>query len=146
MTTTTATATQDETALRGIMQTLSASWAQGDADTMAELYAEDASVLLPGDVYLKGRTAIRDWMAGAFEGKWKGTHVLGVPLELRFPGDDVALLISEGGAHAPDAAEVDAADAIRGIWFFNRTDTGWTISAYENTPVLRPIPMPDAPK
>lgn len=137
------TKTDDEQALRSIVQSLATSWASNDADTLSRLYAEDASVVLPGDTYLRGREQIRTWMASAFEGKWKGTHVLGVPLELRYLNNDIIVMISQGGAYQPGATEVSPDDAIRGMWVFTRAGDGWTITAYENTPVRAAIPIPD---
>jgi uncharacterized protein (TIGR02246 family) len=135
---------EDAAAVREIVTTLASSWARNDADTLAQLYAEDANVVLPGDTYLKGRAEIRDWMGAAFEGKWRGTHVLGVPLEIRYVAEGVCLMISHGGAYQPGASEVSVDDAIRGIWVLVRQGSGWTIAAYENTPVRATIPIPDA--
>jgi uncharacterized protein (TIGR02246 family) len=134
---------EDAAAVREIVTTLAKSWAQNDADTLAGLYAEDATVALPGDTYLKGRPEIRAWMAAAFEGKWKGTHVLGIPLEIRYV-NDIILMFSHGGAYQPGASEVSVDDSIRGIWVFTRQGSGLTIAAYENTPVRATIPIPDA--
>lgn len=135
-------AVEDEAALRSVVQRLAKSWAQNDADALSELYAEDATVVLPGDTYLKGRPQIRSWMASAFAGKWKGTHVLGMPMEIRYIRDDVCLMISQGGAYGPGASEVSADDAIRGIWVFVKRGKDWIITAYENTPVRATIPVP----
>lgn len=137
---------EDAAALQGIVKSLSESWARQDADTLAQLYAEDASVVLPGDTYLKGRQAIRDWMANAFATKWNGTQVLGLPLELRYASSDVCVMVSQGGAYRPGASEVSVDDAIRGMWVFLRRETGWTITAYENTPLRAVIPIPTAQK
>ena len=133
---------QDAMAVVGLIKRLTAAWTANDADAMSELYAEDGTVVLPGDVYLKGRPAIRDWLAWAFETKWKGTTVLGVPLEMRYLTDDICLLVSQGGAYLPGADHVTEADAIRGIWIFVRQDGDWIVTAYENTPVRAAIPVP----
>lgn len=133
---------EDGAALLAIVRRLSASWANNDADTLSQLYAEDASVVLPGDTYLKGRPAIRDWLAAAFEGKWKGTHVLGVPLEIRYINDETIVMVSHGGAYRAGASEVSVDDAIRGMWLFIKQGAEWVITAYENTPVQATIPIP----
>jgi uncharacterized protein (TIGR02246 family) len=104
----------------------------------------DATVALPGDTYLRGRQAIRDWMARAFEGKWRGTRVLGRPLEIKYVNDDIIVMFSQGGAYRPGETEVSADDAIRGMWVFTRQGPGWTIIAYENTPVRATIPLSGA--
>lgn len=134
----------DAMAIKDIVRRLSAAWADNDADTLSLLYAEQATVALPGgDVYLKGRKEIRDWLAEAFETKWKGTHVLGMPLEIRYIRDDIIVMFSHGGAYLPGAAEVPVEHAIRGFWLFLKYDTGWIIDAYENTPVEATIAIPD---
>ncbi|MFI0369912.1 SgcJ/EcaC family oxidoreductase [Actinomadura sp. 1N219] len=135
---------EDAAAILSIVKRLAASWGDSDADTLAKLYADDALVALPGDVFLRGRGEIRDWMAGAFGGKWKGTQVLGVPLELRYLGDGLIVMFSHGGAYKPGAAEVTADDSIRGLWVFAERDGEWTIVAYENTPVRATIPLAQA--
>lgn len=128
-------------AVQQIMGTLTRCWALGDAETMAGLYAEDASVLLPG-ARMKGRAEIAAWMGAAFAGKWRGTHILGVPLEMRHLSEDVCLLVSEGGAYVPGADEVSPDNAIRGMWMFVRSGSEWQIAAYTNTPAGTPIAFP----
>jgi uncharacterized protein (TIGR02246 family) len=136
---------EDETGVRELVRRITMSWNEGDADTLSTVYSEDASIVLPG-TRLKGRPEIRAWMAEAFDGKWKGTSVLGSPLELRYIRDDVMLLISQGGAYPPGATEVPVEHAIRGIWVFVKQDGEWIITGYGNTPVGAPIPLPDAHK
>lgn len=131
---------EDAAAFQEIIQRLTASWQANDPDTLSMCYSEDASIILPG-AHLKGRTAIREFMAQALATKWKGTHVYGVPLEMRYLSEDVALLISHGGAYPPGATEVPEEHAIRGLWIFGKQDGRWIITSYGNTPVRAPIPM-----
>ncbi|MEU8194175.1 SgcJ/EcaC family oxidoreductase [Microbispora amethystogenes] len=133
----------DAAAVLSVMRSLSGAWAGHDAETMAKLYTDDATLILPGVTYLKGRAAISDYMDAAFAGKWKGTRVAGVPLELRYAADDVIVLVSQGGAYRPGSAEVTAEDAIRGMWLFTRRDGQWAISGYVNTPLGAAVPLPD---
>ncbi|MGW1129812.1 SgcJ/EcaC family oxidoreductase [Streptomyces sp. NPDC002526] len=133
----------DAAAVRGLIQRVVAAWRAQDAEAFSLVYAPDASVILPGAL-LKGRTAIHEYMAEAFRGKWKGTHVLGVPKEMRYVGEDekVVLLLSEGGAYPPDATEVPTEHAIRAMWFFVERDGEWLVDCYANTPMDGVVPMP----
>jgi uncharacterized protein (TIGR02246 family) len=132
---------EDAAAVHEIVQRLTVAWDAGDADALSGVYAEDASIILPG-AHLRGRPAIRDWMAAAFDGKWKGTQVLGQPLELRYLADGLMMLISQGGAYPPGATEVPVEHAIRGIWLFAKQGTRWIVTAYGNTPAHTAIPLP----
>jgi uncharacterized protein (TIGR02246 family) len=133
-------------ALRGIIahvSRLAAAWIANDADTLSTLYAEDASVILPEDTFLQGREAIRVWMAEAFATKWKGTHCLGQPLELKQLSDDIVVMFSQGGAYQPGDEWVVGQNAIRGMWVFLRDGDGWTIKCYSNTRVLGHFLIPE---
>jgi uncharacterized protein (TIGR02246 family) len=133
---------EDEATVRGMVAHITKSWNANDADELCKVYADDASVVLPGAI-LKGRPAITEWMAEAFAGKWKGTHVLGFPLELRYIRDDIMLMTSHGGAYMPGAVEVPVEHAIRGIWMFVKVNDEWLIHGYGNTPVRHTVPLPE---
>lgn len=126
----------------GLIRSFVESWTRGDADSLVRAYSEDATVVLPGGVYLKGRDAIRTAMTGQFQGKWKGTSVVGVPQEIRPVGDDVVLIYTQGGAYRPGSSEVAAEDAITALWVFAKSEDGWAVVAYENTPLGKPVPLP----
>ncbi|WP_212822980.1 SgcJ/EcaC family oxidoreductase [Catellatospora sp. TT07R-123] len=134
----------DQASVLRFIQKITDSWNANEAEPLCEVYADDASILLPGAI-LKGRPTITEWMAAAFAGKWKGTHVLGHPLEYRYITDDVLLVVTHGGAYRPGATEVPVEHAIRGMWLFIRDDSevGWTITAYANTPVFGTIELPE---
>jgi uncharacterized protein (TIGR02246 family) len=132
---------EDQAAVLGLVQRITTAWQANDAETLCTVYAQDASIILPG-AHLKGRPAIQDWMTQALAGKWKGTQVLGAPLELRYLTDDTLLLLSSGGAYLPGATEVPVEHAIRGMWIFQKRDGEWIITAYGNTPVGSTLPLP----
>ncbi|MBV1856328.1 SgcJ/EcaC family oxidoreductase [Catellatospora tritici] len=135
---------EDKASVLKFIQKITESWNANEAEPLCEVYADDASVVLPGAI-LKGRPAITDWMAAAFAGKWKGTHVLGHPLEYRYIRDDVLLVVSHGGAYMPGDTEVPVHFAIRGMWVFikDNPDDEWIITAYANTPVYATIELPE---
>src|SRR5262245_61835344 len=76
---------------------LVAAWAHNDATEIANVFTEDGILILPGDVFKKGREEIHSFLAAAFAGPFKGSGVTGRPVDVRFVGDDVALLRTHGG-------------------------------------------------
>ena len=135
-------APEDVAAMSDVVARITAAWNANDAATLCAVYADDATVVLPGAI-LKGREAIEKWMTEAFEGKWKGTHVLGHPLELRYLAEDVMGLASHGGAYNPGDTEVPTHFAIRGAWVFIKRDGEWLVHFYANTPVYDTIVLPE---
>ena len=86
---------------------LVAAWGRNDAAGMAQVCTDDSTRILPGDVYKCGRDEIHAFMAAAFAGPFKGTGVTGRPVDVRFVGDDVALLRTHGGILAPGETEIE---------------------------------------
>src|SRR5215475_13890928 len=69
--------------LYDVVRKLEKVWADNDADGVAELFTEDATLVLPGDVYLKGREEIRTYFVRGYAGPMQGTKVTGTPLSAR---------------------------------------------------------------
>ncbi len=123
----------DKAAIAALTQKVVAAWAYHDADTFASVFTDDGTMILAG-VYCEGRDQVRDHMAAAFEGQYKGTQVTGTPISIRSLGPDAAILLSLGGVLAPGETEVSAGSAIRASWLVVRHDGQWRLAAYQNTP------------
>jgi uncharacterized protein (TIGR02246 family) len=91
-------------------------------------------MILPGDVFKQGHAEIRGFMAGAFQGPYKGTQVTGQPLGVRFITQDVAVMITQGGVLLPGETEVAAERQIKATWVAVRKGDGWQLAAYQNSP------------
>lgn len=118
----------------GVPLRLVAAWSTNDAVAMASVFTEDGIMILPGDVYKKGRGEILSFMAAAFAGPFKGTGVTGRPVDVRFASDDVALLRTHGGILAPGETEIDPELAVRSTWVTVKKDGQWQLAAYQNSP------------
>ena len=108
-------------------------WADGDADTFAKLYTEDASVVQPG-IYKENNEVIRTTMAAGFAGPLKGSRVIDEPQSVRFLGPDAAVVITEGGVLMAGQTEVPAERQVRSTWVLARRDEEWLVVAYQNSP------------
>lgn len=123
----------DKAAIATLTQKVVAAWAYHDAETFAGVFVEDGSMILAG-VYCANREEVRDYMAKAFEGRYKGTQVTGKPISIRSLGPDVAILLSQGGVLAAGETEVSEGSAIRASWLAVRRDGQWRLAAYQNSP------------
>lgn len=113
---------------------LVAAWARNDAEGVANVFTEDGILILPGDVLKKGRGEVRAFMAAAYAGPFKGTGVTGIPADVRFVTDDIALLRTHGGILAPGEKEIDPELAVRSTWVAVKRDGEWQLAAYQNSP------------
>ncbi|KOX24300.1 SgcJ/EcaC family oxidoreductase [Nocardiopsis sp. NRRL B-16309] len=108
-------------------------WAGHDPEAFSRVFTEDGTMVLPG-VMCRGREEVRAFMAQAFAGPFKGTRVTGTPVSARALGGDAAVLVTQGGVLAPGEEKVSDARAIRASWVAVRTDEGWQLAAYQNSP------------
>lgn len=125
----------DQAAVQAVPGQIVAAWAAHDAAAFAAVFTEDGSMILPGDVFLTGREAVRKFMDEAFRGPYKGTQVTGTPLAIKPLGNDVVLVITEGGVIAEGDSELTSDSAIRASWLLRKQDGRWLITAYQNTPI-----------
>ncbi|HZE30877.1 MAG TPA: SgcJ/EcaC family oxidoreductase [Actinoallomurus sp.] len=126
--------TTDTDAVRDVLQRIYAAWADNDADAFAALYTEDATVVMPR-VFKRGRTAVRDHMAGGFAGPLKGSRGVDDPQDIRVIGTDTAIVVSRGGIVMAGEREVPAEREVLATWVLAKRDGRWLIAAYANAPL-----------
>jgi uncharacterized protein (TIGR02246 family) len=127
------TTTTAEKTVTDVLDAMYTAWAAADADGIARLYTEDATVTLPG-VYHVGREAVRTFFTAGFAGRLKDTTALDTPVSVRLCGADFAIITSQGGVLMAGETEVPAARTIRATWVLARQDGEWLIAAYHNCP------------
>ncbi|APU15742.1 MULTISPECIES: SgcJ/EcaC family oxidoreductase [Actinoalloteichus] len=136
MTTTDSTTLDDDTAaVRRLPQRIMDAWAAHDGAAFADVFTEDGSLILPGDVFLQSRAQIGAFMSAAFAGPFQGTRVVGEPVAVKFLGPTTCLVLTRGGIRAPGEPEVAPERAVRASWLLVKQDDEWRITAYQNTPI-----------
>jgi uncharacterized protein (TIGR02246 family) len=108
------------------------SWDRNDADAIADLFIENGSLLI-GDEQLKGREAIREYMAAAFAGGLKGSQLVEQPVEIKLLTEDTAVAITEGGMVTNGGTEPD--NQSRTMWVTTKRNGDWWLVSYQSSPV-----------
>lgn len=117
-------------AIAGVVE----AWAANDATAFAKIFTVDGTMALPG-VFVKGRKGIEQFMRVAYAGQYRGTRVTGSPVDIRTIGDDLAIVVTEGGVLMPGESEVDPARRIKATWVVVRQGAeDWRLAAYHNAP------------
>ena len=124
---------EGEHAVREVLRDVYTAWAENDAEAFAELYVEDATVVMPG-TYHENRDEVRVYMAAALAGPLKGSKAFDEPQNIRFLGDDVAVVTSEGGILMAGESELPDERRVRATWVLSRQDGKWLVAAYHNCP------------
>ncbi len=123
-----------ESVLRQVTERTTSAWASHDPSAFAEVFTSDTKVVIAGS-YLRGRDAIRSYMAAAFSGPLKGTTVISAPVSTEYVNAETGLVITEGGVMLPGETDVCAERAIRGTWLLVPEDGEWRIRAYHSSPI-----------
>jgi uncharacterized protein (TIGR02246 family) len=111
-----------------------AAWAANDAEAFADLFTQEGTMILPG-VYKRGREEIREFMAAGYaDGPYRGTRVIGSPIEIKPLADGAVALLTMGGVLEPGETELSNKAAIRASWILVRRDGRWQLAVYQNCP------------
>ncbi len=124
------TTTQDETAVRGVIENVYAAWTANDADAFVAGYTDDTTATLPGS-YLVGRDEVHRTMAGMFAGPFRGCRAAHEVREVRILGD-TAIVNSRGTVVLAGRTEPEPWD--QETWVLSRAGSGWRVRAYHNCP------------
>ncbi|MFC4068996.1 SgcJ/EcaC family oxidoreductase [Actinoplanes subglobosus] len=123
----------EQAELAAVSRRMVEAWAAHDADAFADLFAEDGTLILPG-VYQTGKAAIREFMAAAYAGPYRGTTVTGRPIAVKPLAPGAVAVLTEGGVLPPGATELPDASAIRASWILVKRDGRWVLAVYQNCP------------
>jgi uncharacterized protein (TIGR02246 family) len=125
--------TIDTTVTEPILATVKA-WDANDADAFAEAYAPDATVVLAGGTFLRGREEIRQFMTAGFTGRLRGTRGVDEQESVRRVGD-CAIVVSRSGFMLPGEESVAPERVRRATWTLSRHNEGWRVESYHNCPI-----------
>ncbi|RBO87462.1 SgcJ/EcaC family oxidoreductase [Nocardia puris] len=81
---------------------LTSAWAEHDAEAYGALFTEDATYTTFVGTYYSGRADIVDSHRALFAGPLDGTRLADRYLSLRFPTEDVAILVTRGDTYEGD--------------------------------------------
>jgi uncharacterized protein (TIGR02246 family) len=124
-------ATQDEAAVRAVLDAVYTAWADNDADAFVAPYSPEATAIHTGTA-MADRAAIRAVMAAGFEGPLKGSRGLHEVQRVRFVGTDTAIVFSKGVIQFAGQAEPAAESRTLDGWVLSRQDGSWRVEAFHN--------------
>lgn len=127
--------TNDDAAVRETLRRISAAWDAHDADAFVAQYLPEAVVVLPGGVMQRGRAEICAAMAAGFAGPLRGTTGVDEPELVWFAAPGTAVVVSRTGFLMPGESALPPARQRRATWTLVRTEDGWRVAAYTNTPM-----------
>jgi uncharacterized protein (TIGR02246 family) len=123
----------EQRAVLAVFDATSEAWADGDTNAFVNWYAEDATVILPG-FYLRGQADVRASMGNAFAGPLKDSRRIHAVQNVRFVGDDAAIVITRSATTFAGEAEPPAERWEWATWALSRGDGRWLVEAYHSCP------------
>lgn len=125
--------TEDETAIKAVLNDAYKAWEVNDADAFVSDYTEDAIAIMPGS-FRDSREVVRQSMAQAFEGPLKGSSTYNKVLSIRSLGNDGAVVVSESGILFAGETELPEERKVNATWALEKRDGRWLIASYHNSP------------
>ena len=124
-----------EAQIVGVISSLTDAWREGDGEAWADAFVEDADFTVWFGMSLKGKEQIAWGHQLIFDSFYANTVFELDATQIRFLGDDVAIVHLQGSvleAGQEPSAEPDAVP----IAVLNRIDDTWKIVAFQNTPFV----------
>jgi uncharacterized protein (TIGR02246 family) len=125
-------AAEADAAIRDVLRSVVAAWADNNADGIARYYAPHASMVMPGGVHNRNRDEVRAYMAAGFAGPLKGTKSVDQQESVRILGDDAAVVVSLGGILMPGETELPAERQYKATWVLSKNGSRWAVESYHN--------------
>lgn len=121
--------------IEAVLSAMAQAWNAGDATAYASQFTSDATYVSYQGHLLKGREAIKDVHQFLFDGPLKNTRLESTgdsDTSITLLRDDVALVVSGGGARLPDQKELDDRDSVQTM-VLTCDDGHWLAAAFQNT-------------
>ncbi|MEC3993013.1 SgcJ/EcaC family oxidoreductase [Actinacidiphila sp. DG2A-62] len=109
-------------------------WEAGDAGAYSALFTDDGSELI-GDVQLRGRAEIEQYLADAFKGAYAGSRISETPVEIRLLTDEVAVAVTEGGVLRKGEETPLPENSFRGQWVVVKRGGDWQLFSHQTSPL-----------
>jgi len=122
---------QDENAVRAVLDQVYAAWAANDADAFVAPYGEHANAVHTG-FYMENRDAIRASIAYEFADRLKGSHAIHDVQSVRFIGDDAALVLSKAAIVFAGQTEPTSETRTLDTWVLSKRDATWSVERFHN--------------
>lgn len=125
---------QDETAVREIVQQVQDGWNAHDSKAFAAPFAADADYVVVNGMYIKGRDAIEEGHTGIFTAIYKDSRNAATIKSVRFVRKDVAVVHIEWNLEFNAGGEKRKAHALNTM-IMTKDKGKWSIAAFQNTPI-----------
>ena len=126
----------DEAAIRAVVQSVENAWNAGDGDAFAAPFAEDADYVIVDGRYVKGRETIAAGHRRLFDTVYKGSNNTFTIEGIRFVRPDVALARVRAHLKLPPGYPGPQEAQARSTWVLAREDGQWQVVSFQNTPVV----------
>lgn len=113
-----------------------AAWEAGDAQAYSALFTEQGSELI-GDVQLRGREEIAEYLTRAFAESYAGSRLSETPVDIRLLTEDVAVAVTEGGILRRGEDTPIPENTFRGQWILVRQGGEWKLLSHQTSPLRR---------
>jgi len=121
--------TSDRAAIHTVLDKLIEAWNLGDGTAYGALFTDDASYVTYVGTHYRGRDDIARGHDALFGSFLKGTKLAGEITDIRFLGDDTAVVVGRGDTYKKKPSRLRKVQT----YTFVRDGGGWRIAAFQNT-------------
>jgi uncharacterized protein (TIGR02246 family) len=128
--------TEDEKAIRQIVQNVTEAWAAGDGVKYADNFTDDVDYTVWNGHRINGREENIKGHQEIFDTFYKGTNVQFEITKLRFLSDDVATVHLRGKMYR-NGQRVEDVPTVVPLMVLKKENGSWKITVFQNTPIIK---------
>jgi len=121
--------TSDRAAILAVLDQLTETWNRGDGKAYGALFTDDASYVTYAGTHYRSRDDIARSHDALFSSFLKGTKLACDVTDIRFLGDDTAVVVGRGDTYKKKPPRLRKVQT----YTFVRDGGGWRIAAFHNT-------------
>lgn len=125
---------EDEAAIKAIIQRLQDGWNAGDGKAFASSFAEDADYVIVNGLKIKGREMIASGHQNIFDTVYKNSRISASIKSVRFLRSDIAIAHIEWNLKYSENGTPREGKAMNSLTL-TKENGEWSIAAFHNTPI-----------
>ncbi len=127
---------EDERAIKQIIQNLVDAWAAGDGKKWADQFTDDVDYTVWNGRYSHGREANMKGHQYLFDTIYKGSKLNIEIVKMRFLGEAVAV-VHLTSVNERDGKQIENVPLVRPLMVLSKEKGAWKIVVFQNTPVIK---------
>jgi uncharacterized protein (TIGR02246 family) len=129
---------EDEVAVRNVVDSIGDAWNANDGDAFASHFGENATIVTVEGLYCKGNEPIRQLLTMLYAGPFKGSKVFQEVEDVNFFTADACVVVIWNAILLGGLTELPPEENRRATYTMSKHDGQWKVQSFQNVFITEP--------